>query len=231
MDFAPGSYLDFNETDHAGLFEGLTNAWEVLPLIKSYIEAKIAAVPAADRIQGTVHDLANVGPDVFVGEGAVVEAFATVKGPAWIGANTTIRSGAYLRENIIVGDHCTLGNSSEFKNCILFNRCEVPHFNYVGDSVLGFRAHLGAGVICSNVRLDRTQVRLALKGGEKLDTGLRKFGAIVGDHTEVGCNTTLSPGTILGRNCIIYPVTSWTGILDHNQIVKNRAMIEVVERR
>lgn len=231
MDFQPGKFLDFEETDHPDLFEGIDRVWDALPEIRNYLASMLSLISSEeDRISGEVHPRAEVGPDVFIGEGAVVEANAVIKGPAWIGSGTTIRSGAYLRENVIVGNDCTLGNSSEFKNCILFNRCEVPHFNYVGDSILGYKAHLGAGVICSNVRLDRSAVRLRLEDGSTLDTGLRKFGAIVGDFTEVGCNSVLSPGTILGRNGIVYPLTSWTGILGENQIVKNRSQLEIVDR-
>ena len=232
MNFPPGAYLDCKETDHAELFAGVTNAWEALPKIGDYLAAKLEAIPLKeDRWQGQIDQRALVGDDVFIGEGAVVEANAVVKGPAWIGAGTTIRSGAYLRENVIAGDQCTLGNSSEFKNCLLFNRCEVPHFNYVGDSILGFKVHLGAGVICSNVRLDRSPVIVKLPDGNELDTGLRKLGAIVGDYTEVGCHTVLSPGSILGRHSIIYPLTNWRGILGDNRIVKNVAPVEVVDRR
>ena len=142
-----------------------------------------------------------------------------------------MRSGAYVRENVIAGDNCVLGNSSEFKNCLLFNHCEVPHYNYVGDSILGYKAHLGAGVICSNVRLDRRPVSVKTEDGERIETGLRKFGAIIGDRTEVGCQSVLSPGTILGRDCILYPLTPWTGVLGSGRIVKNRATLEIVENR
>jgi NDP-sugar pyrophosphorylase family protein len=136
-----------------------------------------------------------------------------------------------LREYVIAGRDCVLGNSSEFKHCLLFNRCEVPHFNYVGDSILGYRAHLGAGVICSNVRLDRGNVVVTALDGGKFETGLRKFGAIVGDRTEVGCNSVLNPGSLLGRDCILYPGTSWNGVLGDHRIVKTRASAEIVERR
>jgi len=122
------------------------------------------------------------------------------------------------------------GNSSEFKNCLLFDDCEVPHFNYVGDSILGYKAHLGAGVICSNVRLDRTSVKLR-HDEKEIDSGLRKFGAIIGDRTEVGCNTVLNPGTILGRDCILYPVTQWQGILGEKKIVKNHPHLNIVDRK
>ncbi len=231
MDYLPANFFDIKETDHGEIFEDVIDVWETLPRIKDYVSAKVAAISSEkDRVQGEVHPMSVVGPRVYVGPGAVVEAFAVIKGPAWIGAGTTIRSGAYLRESVIVGNNCTIGNSSELKNCLLFNHCEVPHFNYVGDSILGFRSHLGAGVICSNIRLDRTSVTLRLRGGDHLDTGLRKFGAIIGDHTEIGCNAVLSPGSILGRNSIIYPLTGWTGILGDNRIVKNRPLIEIVRR-
>jgi NDP-sugar pyrophosphorylase family protein len=229
MEFPPSHFFDFKETDHPGIFEDVEAVWEALPRIKDYVASRVNTIPGGERIQGRVHESSQIGPEVYVGPDSVVEASVVIKGPAWIGSGTTIRSGAYLRENIIVGDHCTLGNSSEFKNCLLFNRCEVPHFNYVGDSILGFKTHLGAGVICSNVRLDRAHVTLRIGMGQ-YDTGLRKFGAIIGDLTEIGCNTVLSPGSILGRNCIIYPLTSWSGILGDNQIVKNRSSIEVVDR-
>jgi len=120
-----------------------------------------------------------------------------------------------------------LGNASEFKNCLLFDHVEAPHYNYIGDSILGYRAHLGAGAVCSNVRLDRQNVRV---GASKLDSGLRKFGAIVGDRTEVGCNSVLNPGSVLGRDGIVYPGTSWHGVLGDRQVVKNRQTQEVVNR-
>jgi len=231
MDFSPTSFLNLRETEHSALFDGVERIWEVLPLIADFVKEKISALPLASRIQGSVHPSARLGELVYIGDGAVIEANAVITGPAWIGAATTVRSGAYLRENLLIGNHCVLGNSCEFKNSLLLNRCEVPHFNYVGDSILGFRAHLGAGVICSNVRLDRAPVKLRLPDGSLHGTGLRKFGAIIGDHTEIGCNSVLSPGSILGRNSLIYPLTSWSGILGERQIARHRAQIEVIARR
>ncbi len=221
--FSPDTYLDFSQTDHAALFAEGEPVWSPLSKFGDYLEELLST---NRRIEGKVHTRAEVGDDVFVAEGAVVEANATIKGPAWIGAGSTVRSGAYVREKVIVGDNCMLGNSSEFKNCLLFNNCEVPHFNYVGDSILGYKAHLGAGVICSNVRLDRRNIKI-----DGSDTGLRKFGAIVGDRTEVGCNSVLSPGSILGRDCIVYPCTHWHGILEGEKIVKNLAETKIVQRR
>jgi NDP-sugar pyrophosphorylase family protein len=156
---------------------------------------------------------------VFIDEGTVVEAGAMIKGPAWIGKNCQIRSGCYIRENVIVGDGCVLGNSCEFKNSILFDECEVPHFNYVGDAILGHKAHLGAGVILSNVRLDRREV-IVRHGAEDIATGLRKFSAIVGDRAEIGCNSVINPGSVIGRRCIIYPLSAFGGVLPPDTIWK-----------
>ncbi len=226
--FPPADFLDFDQTDHASLFSSDAPVWSAISEINAYLTARLDAVEG-DLIQGNVDPRAVIGERVYLAPGATVEANAIIKGPAWIGKGTTVRSGAYVRENVIVGEGCTLGNSSEFKNCLLFNGCEVPHFNYVGDSILGYKAHLGAGVICSNVRLDRENVRVKSATGY-LDTGLRKFGAIIGDRTEVGCNSVLSPGTILGRDCILYPLTSWQGILGDRQIVKTQSASKVVAR-
>ncbi len=217
--------FDSTQSDHSSLLDGEGPAWEAIKRIAPHLKERLANVDGP-LIKGQVDERANVGSEVYVAEGAIVEAFATIQGPAWIGTGTTVRAGAYLRNNVIVGDECTLGNSSEFKNCLLFNKCEVPHFNYVGDSILGYRAHLGAGVICSNVRLDRTSVKLSLNG-DVIDTGLRKFGALVGDASEVGCNSVLTPGTILGRSCILYPCTHWKGVLGDKQIVKTRQGQEI----
>ena len=230
MKFLPDDLLDLAETDHALLFSPEEPVWSAISGLAGYLGGRLDRVGPAMQ-EGMVDPRAVVGDRVYVGPGAVIEANAIVKGPAWIGSCTVVRSGAYVRENVIVGSNCVLGNSSEFKNCLLFNRCEVPHFNYVGDSILGFRAHLGAGVICSNVRLDRASVKVRDGEGGFLDTGLRKFGAIVGDRTEIGCNTVLSPGSILGRDCIVYPLTSWQGVLPERSIAKSHGEIRVVERR
>ncbi len=230
MNFPPAAYLDLAETAHADLFAPDEPVWTSLSRLVGYLDERLDRVGSSLQ-QGSVHPRAVVGERVFVAEGAEIEANAVVKGPAWIGSGTVVRSGAYVRENVIVGENCVLGNSSEFKHCILFNRCEVPHFNYVGDSILGFRAHLGAGVICSNVRLDREPVKVRDGAGGFIETGLKKFGAIIGDRTEVGCNAVLSPGAILGRDCLVYPLTSWQGVLPERHIAKSGGELRVVERR
>jgi NDP-sugar pyrophosphorylase family protein len=134
------------------------------------------------------------------------------KGPAYIGANTELRPGVYIRGNVIVGENCVLGNSCEYKNCLLFNNVQTPHFNYIGDSILGSHSHLGAGAILSNFRLDGQNIKVKT-GSEVIPTNLRKFGAVLGDHAQVGCNAVLQPGTVLGRNAIVYPVQSFSGFL------------------
>jgi NDP-sugar pyrophosphorylase family protein len=158
-------------------------------------------------------------------------AYATIIGPAWVGAGTEIRPGAFIRGNVVVGENCVLGNACEFKNCVLLDGAQVPHFNYVGDSVLGNKAHLGAGVICSNLRLDQAEVTVRRAEGEVLGTGLRKFGAIVGDSAEVGCNAVLNPGSVLGPRALVMPLTAFTGYLPAATIARNRQSIVTMPRR
>jgi len=152
-----------------------------------------------------------------------------IRGPAWIGRNCQIRAGCYIRENVLVGDGCVLGNSCEFKNCVVFDHCEVPHYNYVGDSILGHKAHLGAGVILSNVRLDRGEV-IVRDGVDLHSTGLKKFGAIIGDYAEVGCNSVVNPGTLIGRRSVIYPLTNVSGVIPADSILKNRQQQSLIPR-
>jgi UDP-N-acetylglucosamine diphosphorylase / glucose-1-phosphate thymidylyltransferase / UDP-N-acetylgalactosamine diphosphorylase / glucosamine-1-phosphate N-acetyltransferase / galactosamine-1-phosphate N-acetyltransferase len=157
-------------------------------------------------------------------------AYATILGPSWIGAGTEIRPGAFIRGNVIVGEGGVLGNACEFKNCLLMDGVQVPHFSYVGDSVLGNRAHFGAGVICSNLRLDQKPI-FVRSGGVVFETGLRKFGAIVGDGAEVGCNAVLNPGAILGRRALVMPTMAFSGVLPANTIAHVRSAVHLIPRR
>ncbi len=175
-------------------------------------------------------------PGVHV-EGAVwlhpsvkLPASATIIGPAWIGANTEIRPGAFIRGNVIVGEGCVLGNACEFKHCLLMDKVQVPHFSYVGDSILGNGAHLGAGAICSNLRLDQKPVVIRV-GGATYETGLKKLGAILGDRAEVGCNTVLNPGTLLGPRALVAPAMSFSGYLPAATIAHVRASVALTPRR
>lgn len=225
MKFAPSAYLDLAHTAHASLFVEDEPVWSALSKIGAYLTEQLKPC-----ILGQVAPTAFIGEQVFIDEGTVVEPNAVIKGPAWIGKNCQVRAGCYIRDNVIVGDGAVLGNSCEFKNCIVFDHCEVPHYNYVGDSILGHKAHLGAGVILSNVRLDRGEV-LVIDEAEMLRTGLRKFGAVIGDYAEVGCNSVINPGSLIGRRSIVYPLSTFGGVLAEGKILKTRQQQAVVERQ
>ena len=219
--FRPADLLDLTQFAFPDLFERDADVWEALRRLPEFVQHHLRPGQL-----GAVIGSAYIGEAVFVGKGTTIEPGAVIKGPAMIGANCQIRSNAYIRENVIVGDGCVLGNACEFKNSVLFNNCQVPHFSYVGDSILGAKAHLGAGVILSNVKSVTGNVTV-----EKLDTGLRKFGAILGDGADIGCNCVLSPGTIIGRNSILYPNILWRGVCPPDSIVKLRQEHEIVVRR
>ena len=212
--FAPDTLLDLDRTEHSVIFENVTHAWEALAKISTYLQFRLKP-----GIYGKLIGKPFISGAVYIGRGTIIEHGAMIKGPAWIGEGCEIRNGAYIRENVVVGDGVVLGNSSEFKNCLIFDEAQIPHFNYVGDSILGYKAHLGAGAILSNVRLDHAPISVATSE-ESIDTGLKKFGAIIGDRAEIGCNSVLSPGSIIGRDTIIYPGTSWRGVLPNNSIGK-----------
>jgi UDP-N-acetylglucosamine diphosphorylase / glucose-1-phosphate thymidylyltransferase / UDP-N-acetylgalactosamine diphosphorylase / glucosamine-1-phosphate N-acetyltransferase / galactosamine-1-phosphate N-acetyltransferase len=224
--FAPDQFLDLSRTEHKIIFENVEDVWQALPKIAAYLQFRLKP-----GINGKLLGRPFVGNAVFVGKGSVIEQGAMIKGPAWIGEDCQIRNGCYIRENVIIGNGVVAGNSCEFKNCLVFDKANVPHFNYVGDSILGYGAHLGAGAILSNVKLDHTQVSVIRPDGNLVATGLRKFGAIVGDHAELGCNSVLSPGSIIGRRSIVYPGMQWRGVLGENQIAKVRQQIAIVTRR
>lgn len=212
--------FDLTQTMAAELFSGYTYPWEVLPLIKDYIRAlgeKLSAEEYEKR-----------GEDIWVAKSAKVFDSAYIGGPAIIGAGAEIRHCAFIRGSAIVGEGAVVGNSTELKNVILFNKVQVPHYNYVGDSILGFKAHMGAGSITSNVKSDKTLVTVK-DNGESLETGLKKFGAMLGDNVEVGCNSVLNPGTVVGRNTNIYPCSMVRGVIKPDSIYKNRT--EIAEKR
>ena len=159
--------------------------------------------------------------NVWISKSAKIHKNAEICGPAIIGPNTELRTGAYIRGNVIIGENCVIGNSCEIKNSIIFNNAQVPHFNYIGDSILGYKAHTGAGAITSNVKSDKTLVKV-LCCGEVIETGLKKFGAMIGDCAEIGCNSVLNPGTIIGRNSNVYPLSSVRGYVPPNSIYKSK---------
>ena len=223
--FKPADLFDLAQTEHAAIFDDCKYAWDALKKIEVHLAANLKP-----DLRNKCEGRAWIGEKVFIGEGTVVEDGVMIKGPAIIGKNCQIRHNAYIRENVIVGDGCVVGNSSELKNSLLFNGAQAPHYNYIGDSILGHKAHTGAGVICSNLKSLPGNVTVEMDG-VPFDTGLRKFGALIGDGAEVGCNAVLNPGSILGRGAIIYPGVSWRGILPPNTIAKNTAEIEVTVKR
>jgi len=223
--FSASDYLDLSQTEHRTLFDNTTQVWDVLKQIASYLQFRLN--PA---VHGRLLGRPFIGDRIYIGHETVVENGATIKGPAWIGNDCQIRSGCYIRENVIVGDGVVMGNSCEFKNSILFDEAQVPHFNYVGDSIIGHHAHLGAGAILSNVKLDHGEIAVVTPDGH-IPTGLRKFGAIVGDRTEIGCNAVINPGSVIGRDCMIYPSVNFRGVLPHGSVVKLRQDVQVVEQR
>lgn len=212
------SLLNLDATIASDLFLECEHPWDVLPMIELYI-LRIAS-KLGDEYE-------EKGDNVFVHKSAKISDTASISGPCIIGANTEVRPGAYIRGKVIVGDNCIVGNSSELKNAIMFNNAKCPHFNYVGDSVMGEYAHIGAGVILSNVKSDNSNI-VVKDGNESYETGLRKFSAILGNYAEIGCNSVLCPGTIIGENSNVYPLTRVRGVVPSNSIVKS--MDNIIEK-
>jgi len=219
-------YLDLTKTQVPGLFEGGGEVWEVLPRIAPWLAENLAA-----RKQAKTHGHCYIGKHVRIGRGTIVHAGAVILGPAWIGENCVIAPGCYIRENVILGNNVIAGNSCEFKNCVVFDNVEAPHWNYVGDSILGFKAHLGAGVILSNWRHDGGPIPVLDPSAGRIETGLPKFGAIVGDHADLGARAVLNPGSLIGRGSVLYPGVVWRGTLPAGKIVKLRQEQEIVDKR
>ena len=208
--------FDLNETIAAELFAGKEYPWEVLPLIKDFI------VKLGPTLDPAVYE--QRGEDVWVAKSAKVFDSAYLGGPCIIDEDAEVRQCAFIRGSAIVGKGAVVGNSTELKNVVLFNKVQVPHYNYVGDSILGFKAHMGAGSITSNVKSDKTLV-VVKDGAEQIETGLKKFGAMLGDNVEVGCNSVLNPGTVIGRNSNIYPVSCVRGCVPAGSIFKTGGII------
>lgn len=207
------------ETIAAEIFEGAEYPWEVLPKIGNFI-LKLGAT-----LDETEYE--KRGENVWIAKSAKVAPTAYINGPAIIGNETEVRHCAFIRGNAIVGEGAVVGNSTELKNVILFNKVQVPHYNYVGDSILGYKAHMGAGSITSNVKSDKKHV-VVKAGNERMETGLKKFGAMLGDCVEVGCGSVLNPGTVVGPHSNIYPLSSVREVVPAHSIYKKRG--EVAEK-
>ena len=209
-----------DETLAKPLLETVTYPWEALSGIGDFIRELGKTLPA-DKYE-------ERGEDIWIAKSARIYPNNYIAGPCIIGERTEVRPGAFIRGNALVGDDCVVGNSTELKNVILFNHVQVPHYNYVGDSILGFYSHMGAGSITSNVKADKTPVHV--KGASlDINTGLKKFGAMLGDHVEVGCNSVLNPGSVICKNSNIYPVNMVRGVVPADSIYKNKN--EIVTKR
>ena len=210
---------NLDETIAKNLFSGCEYPWEVLPKIKDFI------IELGNTLSNEEYD--KVGENVWIAKSAKVAPTAFINGPVIIGKNAEVRHCAFIRGNAIVGENAVVGNSTELKNVVLFNNVQVPHYNYVGDSILGYKSHMGAGSITSNVKSDKKLV-VVKNGEEKIETGLKKFGAMIGDNVEVGCGSILNPGTVIGKNTNIYPLSSVRGVVKESSIYKKQG--EVVEK-
>jgi NDP-sugar pyrophosphorylase family protein len=210
MRLSPADLFDLQRSLAGRFFEGLAYPWEILGRMGAVI-AEIAR-----GLEGVYEERQ---PGVWVGPGARIEASALIWPPAIIGSGCELRHGAFLRGNVLLGQGCVVGNSTEIKNAVLFDGVQVPHFNYVGDSVLGHRSHLGAGAILANVRLDGRTVRVQSDDGP-LETGLGKLGSILGDGVEVGCNSVLNPGTVIGPQSLVHPLTNVGGVVPPKSVVR-----------
>ncbi len=221
----PEDFFDFSKCPYRDIFHEIEFVWDVLRRIPDYVAANLQP-----GHHGAISPLAHVEENVYIGPGTVVEAGAVVQGPSIIGANCQVRAGAYIRGNVLVGERAVVGHATELKHCLLLNEVAVPHFAYVGDSILGWQSHLGAGVKISNFKLTGTPVVVTVEG-RRYETGLRKFGAILGDQAEVGCNGVLNPGTLIGKRTLAYPNVSLSGYYPPDRVVKLRQTHEVVVRR
>lgn len=218
---SPSSLFDFEHTQSADIFDGCVYPWEALPKIKEYILERGKSLSPDEYY--------SPSPDVWISKDASVSPTASISGPCIIEAGAEIRHCAYIRTSAIVGRGAVVGNSTELKNVILFDKVQVPHYNYVGDSILGYRAHMGAGSIASNVRSDKKNVTVHAQDGD-IQTGLRKFGAILGDDVEVGCGSVLNPGTVVGRGARVYPLSCVRGCVPEGHIYKRQGELAEINR-
>jgi len=215
-DFSPESFFDLKDFSHPELFDGCETVWEVLPRIKEWLEGQKLGEIETEIPEGAV--LVD-REKISIGKGTVVEPGCYIKGPCKIGKNGSIRQGAYLRGNVVAGEGCVIGHATEVKNALFLNGAKAAHFAYVGDSILGNGVNLGAGTKCANLKFDGGPVTVYYEGG-RVETALRKFGAIFGDYSQTGCNAVTNPGTILGKRAACFPCSSVRGLIPAGKIFK-----------
>lgn len=220
--FKAEKICNLEETIAKELLEKSNYAWESLKEIGKYI------IEIGNKLDKDKYE--NVGNNVWIAKNAKIANTTSIIGPAIIDENTEVRHNAFIRENVIIGKNAVVGNSTELKNCILFNNVQVPHFNYVGDSILGYKVHLGAGSIISNLKSDKSEIHIKCES-KSINTNLIKFGAIVGDNSEIGCNSVLNPGTIIGKNVTVYPLCSVRGVIPDDSIYKEKNNINKKDKR
>ena len=211
---------DLDHTIARPLLESLTYPWEALPKIKDYI------IELGNTLDPEVFE--KRGENIWIAKSVTIAPTASINGPLIIDEGTEVRPGAFIRGMAIVGKNCVVGNSTELKNCILFDNVQVPHYNYVGDSIYGYKSHTGAGTIASNLKSDKTLVTVSING-KKVETGVKKFGAMIGDFVEVGCNSVMNPGTVIGRHSNVYPLSFVRGYVKENSIYKRLG--EIADKR
>lgn len=213
-------FLNLDQTIAKELIESYEYPWEVLPHIGETI------LKIGETLSPEEYD--HPAEDVWIAKSATIFPTAYIHGPAIIGKNTEVRQSAFIRGNALVGDDCVVGNSTELKNVLIFNHVEVPHYNYVGDSILGYRSHMGAGSITSNIKADRKNIEICV-GNEKIATGMRKIGAILGDYVEIGCGAVLNPGSVIGHHTNVYPLSMVRGYVEKESIYKKQGEVVAKE--
>jgi UDP-N-acetylglucosamine diphosphorylase / glucose-1-phosphate thymidylyltransferase / UDP-N-acetylgalactosamine diphosphorylase / glucosamine-1-phosphate N-acetyltransferase / galactosamine-1-phosphate N-acetyltransferase len=225
--FHPEHYFDLSSFAHKELFANCEFVWQALEKIETYLARKMLG-----KIDSAKQEYAYfVNPEsISIGEGTIVEPGAYIKGPCIIGKHCHIRHGAYIRGNVIIGDHCVVGHATELKHAILLNHAHAAHFAYVGDSIIGNHVNLGAGTKCANLRLNGDAI-IVHHGQESISTGLRKFGAIVGDHCQIGCNVVLNPGATLGKHVQSYPSLNFGGVIPEKSLVRPQTKVLITPQK
>jgi UDP-N-acetylglucosamine diphosphorylase / glucose-1-phosphate thymidylyltransferase / UDP-N-acetylgalactosamine diphosphorylase / glucosamine-1-phosphate N-acetyltransferase / galactosamine-1-phosphate N-acetyltransferase len=218
-------YFDLTKFQHATLFDSNSYAWNALKKLKEYFFSLSLGKIEVEIPKGVFLEDAHL---ISIGEGSCIEPGAYIKGPCFLGTNCTVRHGAYIRGNLLAGDGCVIGHGTEVKHAILLNEAHAAHFNYIGDSILGNGSNLGAGVKCANFKLDKGSVEVKFKN-QKIETGMRKLGAIIGDETQIGCNSVMNPGTFLGKSTQCHPCINVGGFFPSNSRIKGKTHLFVEE--